>query len=216
MQMNSKNLKTMRESLAKWHVATHKLADELLQKQSRVRNFQSLINSNLALIKRIEDGDKFVMKSLKDLRAEIEEWESKVDAENKAYANLKKKQEEDLKCGTDLITDDMVKAITDYTSDIYSDKSEVEVLTQLVQFFIRNGADDCKTDDVRVFLKAIGQKKASASQMFKSGKHNTTLSKSAIIDLLLGAICDEPTMQKCLPIYKYNFVVEQKSKKTDK
>lgn len=211
MNLNVKTMKNFRDTLALWHIADFFLADELCQKQARVKSLKTLIASNETELQKIADGNKTV-KSEDDLRAEIADYESKIKSEDEQMAKLREEQTVDLKKGRDLVSTKLLDALNDYMADVYSVEIEQKLLDTLVEWFTDNGASDCDTDSVKPYIRAIGVKKASARVKAKTNRHNSAQSKVATIDIFLGAVCDEPSMAKLLPIHKWVTVIEKKTK----
>ena len=216
MQLNSKTMKNFRDTLALWHIADFVIADEIMQKNARVKSLRTLIDSNNAMIEKITANTNTVTKSLSELQSEIAEWSAKIDSENATMAEFRKEQEKSIKKGYELITAELLTAIKNYLSDIYNNVYETELLNALVTWFSDNGAKDADAESVRVYIRALGLKKGSARSKCKDGKHNSMQSDNAIRDIFLGAICDEPTMQKVLPIHKFTTVIKEKAEKSAK
>lgn len=216
MNLNVKTMKNFRDNLALWHIADFVLADELCQKQARVKSLQTLIQSNKDMIDRLEKGDKTVLADKDTLVSEIADYESKIKTENEQMTKLREEQTVDLKKGRDLVTTELLDALNEYMADVYSDDVEQKLLDTLVEWFKNNGASDCDVDSVKPYIRAIGVKKASARVKAKTNRHNSAQSKVATIDIFLGAICDEPSMAKLLPIHKWTTIIEKKTSKKTK
>lgn len=211
LQLNSKELKSFRNTLALWHVADFKLADEICQKNNRVKAIQTLIESNNQMIEKIVNKESGVMKSLEELTIENKTYESKIEAENEALAKLKEEFDKDIAKGRALVSEDLIKAIKEYLSNIYDDSKEVELLTTLAKWFENQGAKVDKVDDVKPYIRALGQKKNGAKAKVKTVSHNGLQSDKALVDIFLGAICDEPNMKKVLPVHKFVTIIEKKT-----
>lgn len=212
MQLNTTTMKNFRNSLALWHIADFVIADEVMQKNARVKSYQTLIASNTAMIEKIHKGEKSVLKSEKELSAEIDKWESAINAENESIKKFRTEQEKDLKKGYDLVSKELMDAIREYMGNIYDVTKSAELVSALVKWFTDNGAKDADEESVMPYIKALGLKKASARQKCANGTHNAVQSDKAIRDIFLGAICDEPNMKKVLPIHKFVTIIEKKSK----
>lgn len=212
MQLNTTTMKNFRNSLALWHIADFIIADEVCQKNARVKSYQTLIASNTAMIEKIQNGEKSVLKSKDELSAEITKWESAINAENESIKKFRTEQEKDLKKGYDLVSKELMDAIRGYMGNIYDATKSAELVSALVKWFTDNGAKDADAESVMPYIKALGLKKASARQKCINGTHNAVQSDKAIRDIFLGAICDEPNMKKVLPIHKFVTIIEKKSK----
>ena len=121
-QFNVTSAKAFRTTLAKWHNATFKIADELLAKNDRVKALRTLIDSNSKLIDKLNNGESIIGdKSLSDLQSEIDAWEKSIKSENDAMAELRKAQSDRMSKAEELVSKDLynayVKSITDFSTD---------------------------------------------------------------------------------------------------
>lgn len=206
-QFNAESAKNFRSTLAKWHNATFEIADELLQKTDRVKALRTLIDSNNALIGKLAAGETIIgSKSIDDLRNEIDAWTASIDKENSAMAEYRKAQVDRFKGAEDLVSKSIYEAYCNFdTVDNYT--------LAIAQFLADNGIAPCM-DTISALISAIGKKSASARQMCKSGKHNTTFSFQQWRKIFLGELCD--MMGKTLPLYKFTYVLKDNRKKSDK
>lgn len=206
-QFNTGSAKKFRSTLAKWHNATFEIADELLQKTDRVKALRTLIDSNNALIGKLAAGETIIgSKSVDDLRNEIGAWTASIDKENSAMAEYRKAQADRLKEAEDLVSKSIYEAYCNFdTVDNYT--------LAIAQFLSDNGIAPCM-DTISALISAIGKKSASARQMCKSGKHNTTFSFQQWRKIFLGELCD--MMGDTLPLYKFTYVLKDNRKKSDK
>src|SRR5574344_256643 len=82
-QFNATSAKSFRTTLAKWHNATFKIADEILAKNDRVKALRTLIDSNSKLIDKLNNGESIIgNKSITDLQSEIDTWNESIKSEN--------------------------------------------------------------------------------------------------------------------------------------
>lgn len=205
-QFNATSAKKFRSTLAKWHNATFKIADELLAKNDRVKALRTLIDSNNALIDKLNKGESIIgSKTVAELQTEIDAWSASIDKENSATAEYRKAQSARFKEAEDLVSKSIYEA--------YCGEGEVSYTDAIATFLSDNGIEPCK-DTIGLLILAIGKKSASARQMCKSGKHNTTFSFQQWRKIFLGELCD--MMGDCLPLYKFAYVLKDNRKKSDK
>lgn len=205
-QFNATSAKKFRSTLAKWHNATFKIADELLAKNDRVKALRTLIDSNNALIDKLNKGESIIgSKTVAELQTEIDAWSASIDKENSAMAEYRKAQSARFKEAEDLVSKSIYEA--------YCGEGEVSYTDAIATFLSDNGIEPCK-DTIGLLILAIGKKSASARQMCKSGKHNTTFSFQQWRKIFLGELCD--MMGDCLPLYKFAYVLKDNRKKSDK
>lgn len=205
-QFNATSAKKFRSTLAKWHNATFKIADELLAKNDRVKALRTLIDSNNALIDKLNKGESIIgSKTVAELQTEIDAWSASIDKENSAMAEYRKAQSARFKEAEDLVSKSIYEA--------YCGEGEVSYTDAIATFLSNNGIEPCK-DTIGLLILAIGKKSASARQMCKSGKHNTTFSFQQWRKIFLGELCD--MMGDCLPLYKFAYVLKDNRKKSDK
>ena len=106
-QFNATSAKSFRTTLAKWHNATFKIADELLAKNDRVKALRTLIDSNTKLIDKLNNGESIIgSKSLTDLQSEIDTWNASIQSENDAMTELRKAQSDRMSKAEDLVSKD--------------------------------------------------------------------------------------------------------------
>ena len=207
-QFNTTSAKSFRTTLAKWHNATFKIADELLAKNDRVKALRTLIDSNTKLIDKLNNGESIIgSKSITDLQSEIDTWKESIQSENDAIAELRKAQSDRMSKAEDLVSKDLynayVKSITDFSTD-YN--------LAIAQFLSDNGIEPC-IDTINTLIASVGKKTNSARNMCKTGKHNGTFSYNQWRKIFLGEICD--MMGDALPIYKFAYVLSDKRAKSE-
>ena len=207
-QFNATSAKAFRATLAKWHNATFKIADELLAKNDRVKALRTLIDSNNALIDKLNNGESIIGdKSLADLQSEIDTWEKSIQSENDAMAELRKAQSDRMSKAEDLVSKDLYNAYVESvnaTTDTYT--------LAIAQFLPDNGHEAC-IDTINTLIASVGKKTNSARNMCKTGKHNGVFAYNQWRKIFLGELCD--MMGDALPIYKFTYVLSDKRKKSD-
>lgn len=205
-QFNAASAKDFRATLAKWHNATFEIADELLQKNDRVKALRTLIESNNTLIGKLEDGESIIGdKTTDDLRYEIDTWNESIDKENKAMAEYRKAQSDRLKCGEELVSKSLYETYCDFSNgDAY--------VLAIAQFLSDNGVEPC-VNTISALKAAVGKKSASARKKCKNSKHNTIFSFQQWRNIFLGELCD--LMGDCLPLYKFTYVLKDNRKKSE-
>ena len=208
-QFNTTSAKAFRATLAKWHNATFKIADELLAKNDRVKNYRGLITSNLALIDKLNKGEKIISdKSVKVLQSEIDAWTTSIDKENADMTEYRNAQKSRIEEGEKLVDKSIYE---EYVATIDTDKTTY--VNAIANFLQSNGVAPC-TDTINALIASVGKKSASARQSCKSGKHNTTFSFNQWRKIFLGELCD--MMGDVLPLYKFMYVLKDNRKKSDK
>ena len=207
-QFNVTSAKSFRTTLAKWHNATFKIADELLAKNDRVKALRTLIDSNSKLIDKLNNGESIIgNKSVSDLQSEIDAWNNSIQSENDAMAELRKAQSDRMRKAEDLVSKDLynayVKSIADFSTD-YN--------LAIAQFLSDNGIEPC-IDTINTLIASVGKKTNSARNMCKTGKHNGVFAYNQWRKIFLGELCD--VMGDTLPIYKFAYVLSDKRKKSE-
>lgn len=204
-QFNATSAKKFRTTLAKWHNATFEIADELLQKNDRVKALRTLVKSNESLIEKLNKGESIIgSKTVAELQTEINEWASQIVTENAQMAEYRKAQSARFKEAEGLVSKSIYEAYCGEGEESYTDA--------IATFLSDNGVEPC-SDTIGTLILAIGKKSASARQMCKSGKHNTTFSFNQWRKIFLGELCD--MMGDCLPLYKFTYVLVDKRKKSN-
>ena len=207
-QFNATSAKSFRTTLAKWHNATFKIADELLAKNDRVKALRTLIDSNTKLIDKINNGETVIgNKSASDLQSEIDTWNASIKSENDAMAELRKAQSDRMSKAEDLLTKDLsnayVKSLAAFSTDYH---------LPIAQFLADNGIEPC-IDTINTLIASVGKKTNSARNMCKTGKHNGVFSYNQWRKIFLGELCD--IMGDTLPIYKFAYVLSDKRAKSE-
>lgn len=207
-QFNTTSAKSFRTTLAKWHNATFKIADELLSKNDRVKALRTLIDSNNKLIDKLYNGESIIgNKSISDLQSEIDTWNASIQSENNAMAELRKAQSDRLSKAEELVSKDLYNAYVESvntTTDVYT--------LAIARFLSDNGIEPC-IDTINTLIASVGKKTNSARNMCKTGKHNGTFSYNQWRKIFLGELCD--MMGDTLPIYKFAYVLSDKRAKSE-
>ena len=207
-QFNATSAKSFRTTLAKWHNATFKIADELLAKNDRVKALRTLIDSNSKLIDKLNNGETIVSKkSVTDLQSEIDTWNASIQSENDAMAELRKAQSDRMSKAEDLVSKDLYNAYVESvnaTTDVY--------ILAIAQFLSDNGIEPC-IDTINTLIASVGKKTNSARNMCKTGKHNGVFAYNQWRKIFLGELCD--IMSDTLPIYKFAYVLTDKRAKSE-
>lgn len=209
-QFNSTSAKSFRSTLAKWHDATFKIADELLAKNDRVKALRTLIDSNKKLMDKLANGESIIGgKTADELQHEIDGFMAKIEEENKAMSELRDVQKKRMDGAENLVPKTL--------HEIYErtiDGSKDEYVIAIAQFLADNGIEPCRTT-IDKLIFAVGKKVNSARNMCKTGKHNGAFSFNQWRKIFLGELCD--IMGDALPLYKFTYVLKDKrEKKSDK
>ena len=207
-QFNATSAKSFRTTLAKWHNATFKIADELLAKNDRVKALRTLIDSNSKLIDKLNNGESIIVsKSLSDLQSEIDTWNASIQSENDAMAELRKAQSDRMSKAEELVPKTLYEL---YVACMDTEKDEY--ILGIAMFLSANGIEPC-IDTINTLIASVGKKTNSARNMCKTGKHNGTFSYNQWRKIFLGELCD--LMGDTLPIYKFAYVLSDKRAKSE-
>ena len=207
-QFNATSAKSFRTTLAKWHNATFKIADELLAKNDRVKALRTLIDSNSKLIDKLNNGESIIVsKSLSELQSEIDTWNASIQSENDAMTELRKAQSDRMSKAEELISKDLYNA---YVESINATTDDYTLA--IAQFLSDNGIEPC-IDTINTLIASVGKKTNSARNMCKTGKHNGVFSYNQWRKIFLGELCD--MMGDTLPIYKFAYVLSDKRAKSE-
>ena len=205
-QFNATSAKSFRATLAKWHNATFKIADELLAKNDRVKALRTLIDSNSKLIDKLNKGESIIgNKSIADLQSYINIWKSSMTCDHESMAELRKAQSDRMSKAEELVSKTLYEsyvACLDTVSDEY--------ILGIAQFLSDNGIEPC-ADTIDTLIMSVGKKTNSARNMCKTGKHNGAFSYSQWRKIFLGELCD--MMGDTLPLYKFAYVLSDKRNK---
>ena len=211
LQLNAKELKNFRDTLAKWHIADFDSKDEKITKSTRINALKGLIATNQTIIDKSKDKAEIQLRT-----DEIKEWEKKIEEETARVKKHMEAQAPNFEAGRKLITDELVEKFEAYLDDIYNDEKEAELLQAIADWFIANGATGVVADDVRKYLRPLGRKGASARQSCLTNRHTTREKGVKLKDAFLGALCDDESVISLLPVYSWTNKIENKSKKKDK
>lgn len=125
-QFNTTSAKSFRTILAKWHNATFEIADELLQKSDRVKALRTLIASNESMLEKLAKGETLITKKTSsELTAEIEAFNAKIDAENKAMSEYRKAQTSRLEGAENLVSKTLYESYTSQDKTLYTDATMI-------------------------------------------------------------------------------------------
>ena len=207
-QFNATSAKSFRTTLAKWHNATFKIADELLAKNDRVKALRTLIDSNSKLIDKLNNGESIIGdKSLADLQSEIDTWNASIQSENDAMAELRKAQSDRMSKAAELVPKTLYEL---YVACMDTEKDEY--ILGIAMFLSANGIEPC-IDTINTLIASVGKKTNSARNMCKTGKHNGVFAYNQWRKIFLGELCD--MMGDTLPIYKFAYVLSDKRAKSE-
>lgn len=214
MQMNGKEFKVARDTLALWHIADFNKADETITKGKNINNFNSMIETDKGLIVKMRESKVNTIngKTENELLAEIADFEARKVAEVERVKKLYAEYTKDIESGRALVTDSLKKAISEYVLNIFDASKETILVAALVDWFTNLGAKGVDEESVKPYMRALGVKRNSARKMCENVKHNGVASDKVLVDTFLGAICDEPTMASLLPIKKWENIIEKKAK----
>lgn len=206
MQFNSKTGKNFRDTLAKWHNADFELAEKIMEKSDRVKNFYGMIETNKSDLEKLAQGKSGVLRDKSVIEAEIVDYEARIQAESNAISEYRKAQADRYEGARKLLSKELHKAYVDFVTD----GKRNEYVVALANFFDENGLEPAM-GSIDAFVAAVGKRKNSARQKIKTGSHNGAVSFQAWRDIFLGEICD--VMGEALPLYKFTYVLKDNRKK---
>lgn len=213
IQFNVKTGKAFRDALALWHIADFDMADESITKGTRIKSFNTLLESNLKDLEKLEKGEKGVLRTKEEIENESATYILKIKAEKERVAKRNEECKKNMEKAYGLFTESLIKAIREYLENIYSVDKKAIALDEMAKFFVANGFADANSENVLPFIDALGQKKGSARKKAMSNNHNTVGTDKELVTIILGAICDEPNFRKELPLKKWENIIEKKSNK---
>ena len=207
LQLNAKELKGFRDTLAKWHIADFDSKDEKITKSKTIKSLEGLIETNRTVIEKSKDASVIAKRE-----AEIADYEQKIEEEKARVKKHIEALEPNFKAGRELITDVLLGLFEKYLDDIYNDDVENELVDAIAKWFMDNGAKGVVGNDVRKYLRPLGRKGASAKKSCETGKHTTREKGNKLRDAFLGGLCDDPAFIALLPVYSWTNKIEKKAK----
>ena len=208
LQINTKEMKNFRDTVAKWHIANFDMADERITKSKTIKSLETLINTNNEVIAKSKNPAE-----IEKRQAEIVEFQKKITDEKERVAKHIEALEPNIAAGRDLISAEFLRKLENYLDNIYEDDIEEATLKAIANWFMENGAVGVVETDVRKYLRPIGKKMSSAKKACETNRHTTREKGNKLKDAFLGALCDDPTFISLLPVYSWTNKIEQKSKK---
>lgn len=216
INLNSKELKNFRDTLALYHIADFKKADADVSKSAYIRSRQALITSNAESIAKIDASNGQIQtiggKTRKQIEDQTAEFKREIEAKRNEIAALKEEYDKDIQKGLAIITEDLRNALKGYVTDIYSTQAESALYDAVVAWFKANGATSASKLDVTCFIRPLGVVRGSARTKCMTDKHTRSVAGKSLDELFLGIVCDEPTVKKLLPIHKWENVIEKKTR----
>lgn len=215
-QWNVKTASKFRSTLAKWHNADFDIANELNKRSDLVRKFNDGIATNEGLLEDLKAGKTIIGGyTEKQLNDEIADFKAKIEELNKTVKEFRDAQSDRIEKGMQLITDDLYKAYKDFAEDRHNEELRTAYYDAIAVFLSDNGVQPAH-DSIVALVTCVGNRKASAKNKFKTGKHNAAQTKSYMKSVILGEICDY--MGSALPLYKFQYVPmsEREDKKKNK
>lgn len=221
LQLNTKNLKNFRDTVAKWHIADFDKKDAQITRQKKIKLNTDKIADYKSDIEKLQNGKmQPIGKTVEERVAEIETLIANLETENEetksAYTKHAESLDDNFESGRKLISDELLKKFEYYLDNIYEDDAEMELLNAIAEWFISNGAEGVVADDVRKYLRPLGRKGASARKSCETNKHTTREKGVKLKDAFLGGLCDDPNFMALLPTHSWTNKIEGKKKKSDK
>ena len=208
LQLNTKELKGFRDTLAKWHIADFDTKDEKITKSKTIKSLETLIETNRTVIEKSTNAAEIAKRE-----AEIKDFEAKIEAEKERVRKHIEAQKPNFEAGRNLISESLLTLFEKYLDDIYNDDTENELVEAIAKWFMEHGAVGVVASDVRKYIRPIGRKGASAKKSCETGKHTTREKGTKLRDAFLGGLCDDPALMSLLPVHSWTNKIEKTSKK---
>ena len=194
IQFNVTSGKDFRDTMAKYHLAKHELNDFICATQEKIKGLESAIETNFARLEKAEQGDA-IIGSVDELKAEIIEYNAKVEKERDRLAKAKAKADKACEKAVNTVTDAMYEAAKEQDDATFN--------KAFAAYLVANGFDTATPENVPVLhfgVKANGAKKAC-----KTGMLNGFMTQKAWTTVFLNTLADTLLEQKVIAPYKYKF-----------
>lgn len=208
-QFNRKEAKAFRVTMAKYYDARHKLNDETLLKNERVKALQTMLNNNYVQLNKIVEGTAIVGRTIEEIQTENAEFERKIELEKEDFKTLSAAQKKRFEDAEALVTEVLYNSYKDSIVD--SEKRDTFV-NAIAGFLTENGVIAGMTT-CEMLANALGRKNASAKQSFNTSKLTGVLGVNAWRKLFLGTLADLMAEESVFNAYKYAYVLPEKRNK---
>lgn len=207
-QFNAKEAKNFRSVMAKYYDARHKLNDETLLKNERVKALQTMLNNNYVQLNKIVEGTAIVGRTIEEIQTENAEFERKIELEKEDFKTLSAAQKKRFEDAEELATTALYNA---YKEATLTDEKRPDYINGIADFFTVNGVI-AGQDTCEMLATATGRKNSSAKQAFNSGNLTGVMGINAWKKLFLGTLADLMVAENVFSVYKYAFTLPEKNK----
>lgn len=215
MNLNGKEYKELRDTLTLWHIADFSKADADITRSTYIKGRKACIDGNNDRIEKLRNGDKTLGNvTIDSLKAENDVYQAQINAESARIKALKEEYDKDYQLGLDLLSDVLVNAIANVASNPFDTDAESALASELVNFFKKYN-DKVVVADVERFIRcSYGAIKVNSSRIKCMDKtHNGVEKSNKIKAIFLGALCDELSKMNLLQEYKWQNIIEKKTRK---
>lgn len=211
-QFNVKEAKEFRTIMAKWADAHGALNEKILSKQDFVKARKTMMASNQDAI----DGKTTLIgKSVADLVAENQRYQSEIEKASVELAEFRKAQADRVNPALALVGDSLYKAYATAVMDGEDTDKVVAYAAEIDIFFATNGVVSGEAT-VNALMGKTGADRASARYEYKNGTATKAMAKAKFKDLFIRSLCDIMRQAQALPEYKYSYVPMAEREKKNK
>lgn len=208
-QFNRKEAKNFRAIMAKYYDARHKLNDETLLKNERVKALQTMLNNNNVQLNKMAEGTAIVGRTSEEIQTENAEFERKILQEKEDFKTLSAAQKKRFEDAESLCTQTLYETYKDAIKD-----------SEKLSFFLNAIADFLTTNGVtagmatcEMLARAVGRNNSTAKKGFKTGKLTVEYTFPAWKKLFLGTLADLMAEENVFNAYKYAYTLPEKRNK---
>lgn len=208
IQFNTSDAKAFRNTLAKYHVAMHKINNYANRRNDDVKATRTILENYLTDKKALEDGKYEGHMTMEDIDASIVLYTAQLEKQQSDFADAKAKCEKETKSAIDLVKNDekLYNSYVAYADAHFTDDTRKVYANEIATFFKDNGLSDATADNCTRFATAIGGRKNSAKKSYESKSLVGAVSKSQFITLFLGNLVDVLADEQIITPAKYTYV----------
>lgn len=209
---NVKSFKARRELLGAWHVAMHSVHDTKLESNELLNSLRSQLKTYNERLEKINNGHHG-LGTADEVSAKIDAVNADIKNEVDACVGRVDIYADAIKSAEDTVSKEFCKAIVAYANNVYDSANEISALTAIVSWF-KDGGLDIDTDMASDLLRNFGSKKSNHKTACQKYRHTqASVSVKTVPSLFISSVCDHPSINSVLPLYKYEYVFEEKALK---
>ena len=213
-QWNVKTASKFRSALAKWHNADFELAEELNKRSDAAAKYRAGITTNRALLEDLKAGKSIIGNMTeKEINAEIEEYEEKIEKLNAHIKEFRTVQQDRFEKGYSVIPDSLYPIYKEYAENLLDPAYRERYYDAIAEFLYINGVTPAD-ETINALCNAVGQRSNINKNKFKTVKHNGANAKTAWKKIFIGLLCD--IMGDALPLFKFKYVPMSEREKDKK